>query len=225
MTELLTEKELNLQIRCVSHEIRNHLSICDMYSQIIKKNLEKDGIKNPSIENALECIQKSVQIINANILDLKSLNTTAPQIIDFKSIVENGANLAKAYITDKDIQIEVFVKNTSNIYIDENRLLACIVNIIKNGIESIEIKGNIEILAEVKNNTAILKISNDGKPIPKDKQKYIFNQGYTTKKNGCGLGLAICKQYLESQGATLELIKSAKSQTTFEFKIPILKVQ
>ncbi len=225
MTELLTEKELNLQIRCVSHEIRNHLSICDMYSQIIKKNLEKDGIKNPSIENALECIQKSVQIINANILDLKSLNTTAPQIIDFKSIVENGANLAKAYITDKDIQFEVFVKNTSNIYIDENRLLACIVNIIKNGIESIEIKGNIEILAEVKNNTAILKISNDGKPIPKDKQKYIFNQGYTTKKNGCGLGLAICKQYLESQGATLELIKSAKSQTTFEFKIPILKVQ
>ena len=225
MTELLTEKELNLQIRCVSHEIRNHLSICDMYSQIIKKNLEKDGIKNPSIENALECIQKSVQIINANILDLKSLNTTAPQIIDFKSIVENGANLAKAYITDKDIQFEVFVKNTSNIYIDENRLLACIVNIIKNGIESIEIKGNIEILAEIKNNTAILKISNDGKPIPKDKQKYIFNQGYTTKKNGCGLGLAICKQYLESQGATLELIKSAKSQTTFEFKIPILKVQ
>lgn len=225
MTELLTEKELNLQIRCVSHEIRNHLSICDMYSQIIKKNLEKDGIKNPSIENALECIQKSVQIINANILDLKSLNTTAPQIIDFKSIVENGANLAKAYITDKDIQFEVFVKNTSNIYIDENRLLACIVNIIKNGIESIEIKGNIEILAEVKNNTAILKISNDGKPIPKDKQKYIFNQGYTTKKNGCGLGLAICKQYLESQGATLELIKSTKSQTTFEFKIPILKVQ
>ncbi len=225
MTELLTEKELNLQIRCVSHEIRNHLSICDMYSQIIKKNLEKDGIKNPSIENALECIQKSVQIINANILDLKSLNAATPHIIDFKSIVENGANLAKAYITDKDIQFEVFVKNTSNIYIDENRLLACIVNIIKNGIESIEIKGNIEILAEVKNNTAILKISNDGKPIPKDKQKYIFNQGYTTKKNGCGLGLAICKQYLESQGATLELIKSAKSQTTFEFKIPILKVQ
>lgn len=225
MTELLTEKELNLQIRCVSHEIRNHLSICDMYSQIIKKNLEKDGIKNPSIENALECIQKSVQIINANILDLKSLNAATPHIIDFKSIVENGANLAKAYITDKDIQFEVFVKNTSNIYIDENRLLACIVNIIKNGIESIEIKGNIEILAEVKNNTAILKISNDGKPIPKDKQKYIFNQGYTTKKNGCGLGLAICKQYLESQGATLELIKSTKSQTTFEFKIPILKVQ
>lgn len=225
MTELLTKKELNLQIRCVSHEIRNHLSICDMYSQIIKKNLEKDGIKNSSIENALECIQKSVQIINANILDLKSLNAATPHIIDFKSIVENGAELAKAYITDKDINFEVFVKNTSNIYIDENRLLACIVNIIKNGIESIEIKGNIEILAEVKNNTAILKISNDGKPIPKDKQKYIFNQGYTTKKNGCGLGLAICKQYLESQGATLELIKSAKSQTTFEFKIPILKDQ
>ena len=36
MTEQLTPETLNQQIRCVSHEIRNHLSICDMYSQVIK---------------------------------------------------------------------------------------------------------------------------------------------------------------------------------------------
>ena len=68
----LTIEDLNQQIRCVSHEIRNHLSICDMYSQIIKRNLEKDGVNNSSIENALNCIQKSIQIIGTNLLDLKS---------------------------------------------------------------------------------------------------------------------------------------------------------
>ena len=31
-----------LQTRCVSHEIRNQVSICEMYSEIIKKNLEKE---------------------------------------------------------------------------------------------------------------------------------------------------------------------------------------
>lgn len=40
MTIELTKDQLEQQIRCVSHEIRNHLSICDMYSQIIKRNLE-----------------------------------------------------------------------------------------------------------------------------------------------------------------------------------------
>lgn len=222
MDEIITDENLKLQIRCVSHEIRNHLSICDMYSQIIRKNLEKSNIENPSIENALDCIQKSIQIIGTNLLDLKSLNSTTERIYDFKSIIEKGVELSKAYTNEeKNIEFEVFIKNTSNIKIDENRFLSCIVNIIKNGIEAIEIKGKIEILAEIKNNLGIIKISNNGKPIPKEKQESIFNEGYTTKKTGCGLGLSICKKYLKSQNATLELVKSIKGQTQFEIKIPI----
>lgn len=222
MSEIITDENLKLQIRCVSHEIRNHLSICDMYSQIIRKNLEKSNIENPSIENALDCIQKSIQIIGTNLLDLKSLNNTTERIYDFKSIVEKGVELSKAYANeDKNIEFDVFIKNSADIKVDENRFLSCIVNIIKNGIESIEIKGKIEIIAEVKNNFGIIKISNDGKPIPKDKQQTIFNEGYTTKKTGCGLGLCICKKYLQAQNATLELVKSLKGQTQFEIKIPV----
>lgn len=182
MTNQLTDENINLQIRCVSHEIRNHLSICDMYSQIIKKNLQKSGIENQSIDNALECIQKSIQIISANILDLKSLNNNTPQIIDFETIIQRGIQLSKAYTGEKNINYEIFIKNTDYIFIDENKLLACLVNIIKNGIESIEGKGEIEVLGEIKEGKAILKISNNGKPIPKEKQTDIFTQGYTTKK-------------------------------------------
>lgn len=223
MSEIITDENLKLQIRCVSHEIRNHLSICDMYSQIIRKNLEKSNIENPSIENALDCIQKSIQIIGTNLLDLKSLNNTTERIYDFKTIVEKGVELSKAYdVDDKNIEFDVFVKNSADIKIDENRFLSCIVNLIKNGIEAIEIKGKIEIIAEVKNNFGIIKISNDGKPIPKDKQQTIFNEGYTTKKTGCGLGLCICKKYLKAQNSTIELVKSIKGQTMFEIKVPVI---
>lgn len=221
MTDQLTQEQLTQQIRCVSHEIRNHLSICDMYSQIIKKNLEKSGIKNDSIDNALECIQNSVKIIGANLLDLKALNNNSPKIVDFSSIINQGLEMSKVYAQDKEIEFSIFIKNTTNIQIDENKFLACIVNIIKNGIEAIEIKGKIEVLAEIKNGYAILKISNNGKPIPKDKQKIIFDIGFTTKKSGCGLGLGICKKNLQEQNATLELTKSIKNCTQFEIKIPI----
>lgn len=217
----LTIEDLNQQIRCVSHEIRNHLSICDMYSQIIKRNLEKEGISNNSIENALDCIQKSIQIIGTNLLELKSLNQNTPQVIDFSKIITKGANLAKAYVIDKDIEFEIFVKNTDYIYIDENKFLACIVNILKNGIESIEGKGTIEVLAEIKENFGIIKLSNNGKPIPKDKQQQIFKQGYTTKTSGCGIGLALCKNFLEASGATLTLTQSTKAKTTFEIRVPV----
>lgn len=218
---MIQTEEKSQQISLVSHEIRNHLSICDMYSQILKKNLEKEGVQNESVTNALECIQKSLQIINTNLLDLKSINQNNSKVLDFKSIVEKGASMSKAYVTEKDIGFEIFLKNTANIYADENRLLSCIVNIVKNGIEAITAKGEIKIYGEVKENNAILKISNNGKPIPYNKQKEIFTQGYTTKKSGNGLGLSICKNYLESQNASLRLVRSTKNETQFEIVIPV----
>lgn len=221
MTIELTKDQLEQQIRCVSHEIRNHLSICDMYSQIIKRNLEKSGIENSSIENAINCIQNSVKIIGANLLDLKSLNNYAPKVVDLKNIVEKSAEMGEAYATEKDIEFEVYIKNSANIEIDDCRFLACLINIIKNGIESIETRGKIQILAEVKEDFATIKIGNNGKTIPKEKQKDIFKQGYTTKKNGCGIGLALCKNFLESQKATITLAKSTKAITQFEIKIPV----
>lgn len=222
MTEI-TQDNIDLQIREVSHEIRNHLSICDMYSQIIKRNLEKEGIENSSISNALDCIQKSIQIISANVLDLRSMNSNCSEKMDFKTTVLRGAELAKAYITDKDITFDIFIKHTADICVDENRFISCIVNIIKNGIEAIEIRGKIKLYGEIKGNNAFLTISNDGKPIAQSKQSEIFANGFTTKQHGCGLGLFICKQYLESQHASIELVKSTCSQTTFEISIPIVK--
>lgn len=213
--------DISKQIRFVSHEIRNHLSVCDMYSQIIKKHIDNDGYGNISVRNALNCIQKSLQIIAMNLTDLKSLNINTQKIIDFKSVIEKSVELSRAYIEDKDINIDVFIKNTANIQIDENRLISCIVNLIKNGIESIEIRGKISVLGEVKDDLAVLKITNNGKAIPPDKQEKIFDCGYTSKQNGSGFGLNICKQYLNSQNADLVLVKSNKSETIFKITIPL----
>ena len=91
---------INAQSRCIAHEIRNHLSICELYTQIIKKNLEKDGIKNPSIENALNCINKSLKIMNNNLLDLKSLNNYSPSVCNIKSVMEEGLRLSSVYVAD-----------------------------------------------------------------------------------------------------------------------------
>lgn len=222
MTEqILTEENIKEQIRYVSHEIRNHLSICDMYSQIIKRTLEKSGITNETLDNSIACIQQSVKIIGGNLLELKSINSGAKRLYDFKTLLIKGVEMAKAYSCDNNIEFEVFVKNTANIEVDENRFLACLINIIKNGIEAIEVQGKISLFAEIKENNGIIRISNNGKIIPKDKQTAIFECGYTTKKNGTGLGLAICKKYLAEQNATLELKKSVKGQTTFEIIIKL----
>lgn len=211
------------QSRCIAHEIRNHLSICELYTQIIKKNLEKDGIKNSSIENALNCINKSLKIMNNNLLDLKSLNNYSPRVCDIKAILEEGIKLSEVYIVDKSIKITTGININAKVYIDENKFLACIVNIIKNAIEAIKDAGEIKIYTILDENNIRIKISNTGEPISKDKQEQIFKEGFTTKQTGSGLGLHICATNLKAQNAQLKLVNSTAESTEFEIVLPVYK--
>lgn len=212
---------INAQSRCIAHEIRNHLSICELYTQIIKKNLEKDGIKNPSIENALNCINKSLKIMNNNLLDLKSLNNYSPSVCNIKSVMEEGLRLSSVYVADKKINISSSLNADAPVFIDENKFLACVVNIIKNAIEAINEEGKIDVSTTLDADSVHIKISNNGAPISKDKQQMIFEEGFTTKQTGSGLGLHICANNLKAQNAELKLNSSTQEKTEFEITLPV----
>ena len=74
-------------------------------------------------------------------------------------------------------------------------------NICKNAIDAMEGKGNIDVrlsfAGKHKNNVAI-DIKDTGKGIPKSKLNDVFLPGYTTKKRGWGLGLALAKRIIEN---------------------------
>lgn len=262
------------QARCIAHEIKNQISICELYSQIIKKHLEKANIKNSSIENALNCIDRALKIMTNNLVDLKTLDNLCLKKCNLTDILKESVNLSTVYVQEKDIRISLNLSeeqksrgqegkpvnhndcttarlhdcmsvNNSNIneipqkqqtenslstfqpfnhstevYIDENKFLACLVNIIKNAIEAIENKGEIRINQTIEGKNAIIKISNNGLPI--SDIEHIFDEGYTTKKTGNGLGLSICKEYLKEQNAELKLSKSTNDLTEFEITLPII---
>lgn len=217
MNDLIKE-----QSRCIAHEMRNHISICELYTQIIKKNLEKEGIQNTSLNNALNCINKSLKIMSNSLLDLKSLDNFNLKKVNIKKILEEGIKLATAYISDKKIKITSNINIDAEVFIDENKFLACIVNIIKNAIEAIKKEGKINVSLEIEGDYVHIKISNDGEPISQEKQKSIFEEGFTTKPTGSGLGLHICANNLKAQNATLKLTKSTTEITEFEIILPIV---
>ena len=212
-------KELS---RCIAHEMRNHISICELYTQIIKKNLEKEGIQNTSLNNALNCINKSLKIMSNSLLDLKSLDNFNLKKVNIKKVLEEGIKLATAYISDKKIKMTSNINIDAEVFIDENKFLACIVNIIKNAIEAIKKEGKINVSLEIEGDYIHIKISNDGEPISQEKQKSIFEEGFTTKPTGSGLGLHICANNLKAQNATLKLTKSTTEITEFEIILPIV---
>ena len=58
--------------RAVAHEIKNQLSICDLYTEIIRKYCKKNDIKADTIENALSCLNRAVKIASNSLVALKA---------------------------------------------------------------------------------------------------------------------------------------------------------
>ncbi len=208
--------------RCIAHEIRNQLSICDVYCEVIRKHLVKSSIENSSIDNALNCIQKSVKLIGNTLIDLKSMDNFAPHACAVNALIDECIRLSSVYIYEKNIEIMTDFDRDVNIYIDENKFQACLINLLKNAIEAIEKKGIIKVKTIVDSNKLRIKISNNGKAIPGTRRKEIFNDGFTTKKEGSGIGLYLCKKNLEAQKVSLKLLESTAKNTEFEIETEYL---
>lgn len=207
----------------VSHEIRNQLSICNLYSSVIQKQLskavfEEEEVKS-SVNNAIEYIQKSLKIAGNLLLDLKSLRSSELKEYDLKELIESALELGRAYANGKDIELRNEISQTAGILVDEDKFLTVLINLIKNAVESIENQGEIFIKAEVEDENVKIMVSNNGKPISEELQEKIYEEGFTTKSTGTGLGLAICKKTLEEQFAQLRLIKSDEVSTDFEITV------
>jgi len=100
---------------------------------------------------------------------------------------------------------------------NSNLLGWVIENIIKNAIDAMKGRGRIYLSVEERTEEVIIDISDDGMGIPVSQHKAIFNPGFTSKKNGWGLGLSLSKRIIENyHGGKLFVKHSAVNQgTTF----------
>ncbi len=71
-------------------------------------------------------------------------------------------------------------------------------NLIKNAIDALKAKGQIELTIEENQKHIYITVSDTGKGIAKKQFKSIFKPGYTTKKRGWGLGLSLAKRIVEN---------------------------
>lgn len=208
----------------ITHEMSNLLSICKLYAEIIDKQKDKiayaDKDTEVSVLNARENIRKSMHMITNQLLDFKSLAGIELKEYDLKHLINSGLELAKIYANGKDIKFKSECINEEiNVIADEYKFLSVLINIIKNAIESIDTKGNINIKINICKDNVKIIISNNGNPISKEIQEKIFEKGFSTKSTGSGLGLVICKKTLEEQSGQLKLIKSDETSTDFEITL------
>ena len=95
-------------------------------------------------------------------------------------------------------------------------------NIIMNAIQSIDEKGEIQIKTYSDETHVYLEISDNGRGIPAENLKKIFDPGYTTKSSGVGtgLGLAISYKIVEAHKGNIKAESTVNEGTKFTIEIP-----
>ena len=226
------EEEINRNTRAVAHEIRNQLSICDLYTEIIKKTCVKQGVNEENITNALKNMTRAIKMAENSLIALKSTEKAVIKPIKLKDLIESVKDLTKVYFEGKNV--EYIVENNIDIKIpaDENKFTAAMINLVKNATEAFNKEGDglemvsngekqyVKIKTEEKDDFAVIRISNNAGKI--DSPENIFKEGYTTKSTGSGLGLMICRKSIEEVYGKLELESNTDEKT--EFVITIGKV-
>ena len=206
--------EINANIRYCCHEIKNQLSVLDIYSKILEKKFGED--------NNIGLIQKSISLIRLQLDDLRANDNLNFEEKDLIEVIKSSIEIFNSILPERNNKIKFIdnVKGRAIVFIDEERFFAVLNNIVKNADESTE-NDEIEIRIETDEKYAKIFIKNHGEKINDEIQTKLFTEGFSTKKNGWGLGLNICKKYLAAQLGSISLVKSDDNETEFLITVPL----
>lgn len=225
--ELLQEYEYTSdRAKFIAHEIKNHLSVIDLYTKIADKRFSKTNIDaqtKESVENAFKCIKNSVYSITQYIEGLKTFAKPILTEKKLSSLVHDVVTLSMPKAKEHNVKIETVIQNDFRVHVDEVKIQSVLLNLVYNAIEAIDNNGKVIInCSSKKDNFAQVVICDNGCGIPEEQKDKIFEQGYTTKITGNGLGLNICQSLMKEQYGSINLLKSDDNGTQMEVLIPII---
>jgi signal transduction histidine kinase len=107
------------------------------------------------------------------------------------------------------------------IWVDANKIERVFVNLIRNAIEAMHEKGTLEIRSRQKGENMEFTFADTGQGISEQTMAKIFMPLFTTKVQGMGFGLAICKRIVDAHGGKITVESTLEKGTTFTITLPI----
>ncbi len=202
----------------VAHEIKNPLTPMKLALQqliIAYKDKSKDFDKlfEKVSQTVLNQIENLSQIASefSRFAKMPSLKI---EIIDLISVLNDTVNM---FLHEKTRIKIVTQLAKAEIEADENQLRRMFINLIRNSMQA-EATEIIVSLSE-ENKKYKLLFSDNGHGISSEIRDKIFDENFTTKKQGMGLGLSMAKRFLESINGEIKLLETSSIGSTFQMTI------
>lgn len=198
-------------IRILTHEIMNSVTSVSSLSETALSMAKKES-SNTDLQQALQSIHQRSQGMLQFVADYRKLtNVPAPRKSWF-----DLSELANEQLNAVGL-VEAKALTPHNIHADREQTAQVILNVLlnaKHAMESSEQKEvSIEIAKEGRRTT--LSITDSGKGISPEELQQIFIPFYSTREDGSGIGLSLCRQIMRNHGGSISAESSLGHGSTF----------
>ncbi len=211
----------------ISHELKQPITGAMTSAMACLRWLARE---QPDLERAREAVGRIVQDGNraAQIIDrLRSFYKKGVpperELVDVNEILREMVALLRSEATRYSIPIRTeLAPQLPQVMADRVQLQQVLMNLMLNGIEAMtDGAGELTIRSQrTADGVLLISVSDTGVGLPADKSDQIFNAFFTTKPQGSGMGLAICRSIVESHGGHLWATANCGRGATFHFTLP-----
>jgi PAS domain S-box-containing protein len=205
----------------VAHEIKNPLNSIYTHMQLLELEL---GDRAPELRHEIEIISREIKRLDRMVVTL--LDFTRPlelhlEETDLVGLAREIADLVRPGAAKRDVAVEAAGEvRTAMVRADRSLLRQAVMNVVLNGIESMQKPGRVRLAVASDGGGYVLSVSDEGAGIPPEIRDKIFNLYFTTKGRGSGIGLAMTYRVVQLHGAQLDFDSQPGVGTTFRFLFP-----
>lgn len=205
-------------IRILTHEIMNSVTSVSSLSETALGLAQKEN-KNPDLQQALQTIHQRSQGMLQFVADYRKLtNVPAPRKswFDLSELVKEqlGAAMMSARLRDGQA---VEALTLHNVHADREQIAQVILNVLLNAKHAMENSDRKEIEVDItkEGRKTTLSITDSGHGISPEELSQIFIPFYSTREDGSGIGLSLCRQIMRNHGGSISAVSDSDKGTTF----------
>jgi len=205
----------------VGHDLRNPLQSIESATYYLNNELPHLQTTQKMIE-MLKVINDSVDYADKIIRDLEDFSAMSKPTLEDNNINAIVKEVLSQVETQENMELVTKLGHLPEIKADKNMIKRVFLNLAMNGIQAmVEKGGRLRVSTKKTKGFVEIAFEDTGIGISKENKEKIFTPFFTTRAKGMGVGLAICKKFVESHGGSIEVESKEGKGSTFTVILPV----
>jgi len=219
----------------IAHDLKNPFQAIFGFSELLLRNYDDfDAPQKMDLLGMIKTSSESAYSLLENLLQWARTQTDRikynPAPIDISELIDQNITLSQGSAENKHISLIHELKCSSKAFADKNMINLVLRNLISNAIKFTNDGGIVTVQCsenEKQHNQLEISIVDTGIGISEENIKKLFrideyfSTSGTAGENGTGLGLIICKEFVEKNGGQIKISSELAVGTTFSFTLPM----